>query len=180
VADPDLLLHPVRLRILQAFFGRPELTTADLGTALGDVPPASLYRHVAKLVDGGVLEVVRERRVRGATERTYQFRQDAAFADAASLALMSPDDHRRAFLNFTAGLIASFDRYVGEADPVDLAGDGVSYSMSAAWLDDAEFADLLKSVAQLLQPIYANGPREGRTRRLLASVFMPLDKGQQP
>jgi DNA-binding transcriptional ArsR family regulator len=180
VADLDLLLHPVRLRILQAFFGRSELTTSDLATALGEVPPASLYRHVAKLVDGGVLDVVRERRVRGATERTYQFRQEAARADAASLARMSPDEHRRAFLNFTAGLIACFDDYVGHADPVDMARDGVSYSMSGAWLDDAEFAELLATVAQLLQPIYANGPREGRTRRLLASVFMPLDKGRQP
>lgn len=190
MADLDLLVHPVRLRILQAFFGRPELTTTDLATALGNVPPASLYRHVAKLVDAGVLEVVGERRVRGATERTYQFRQEAARADEASLARMSPDDHRHAFLNFTANLIASFDQYVGHADPVDLPGDGVSYSMSGAWLDDAEFADLLKTIATVLRPIYANAPREGRTRRLLASVFMPLDdtthdtaaaeKGQQP
>jgi DNA-binding transcriptional ArsR family regulator len=180
MADADVLLHPVRLRILQAFFGRPRLTTADLATALGDVPPASLYRHVAKLVDAGVLTVVGERRVRGATERTYQFRPEAALADEASLAKMSPDDHRRAFLNFTAGLIASFDEYVGHADPVDLRRDGVSYSMSAAWLDDAEFTDLLKSIAALLQPIYANGPREGRSRRLLASVFMPLDKHGGP
>ena len=77
----------------------------------------------------------------------------------------------------------AFDQYVSRADPVDLRRDGVSYSMSAAWLDDTEFADLLKSIATLLQPIYANGPREGRTRRLLASVFMPLetlDEGRPP
>jgi DNA-binding transcriptional ArsR family regulator len=180
VADLDLLLHPVRLRILQTFLGRPELTTADLATTLDDVPPASLYRHVAKLVDGGVLVVVGERRVRGATERTYRFRQEAALADEASLARMSPDAHRRAFLNFAAGLITCFDRYTSRAEPIDLPRDGVSYSMSAAWLDDAEFADLLKNIVTLLQPVYANGPRQGRTRRLLASVFMPLDDGQVP
>src|SRR5689334_3941235 len=118
MADPDLLLHPVRLRILQAFFGRPELTTADLATTLGDVPPASPYRHVAKLVDAAVLVVVGERRVRGATERTYRFRQEAALADATTLARMSPDDHRRAFLNFTAGLIACFGRYTSRDEPI--------------------------------------------------------------
>jgi DNA-binding transcriptional ArsR family regulator len=174
VADFELLLHPVRLRILQAFFGRRELTTADLAAAVGDVPPASLYRHVAKLVDAGVLEIVSERRVRGATERTYRFRQEAALADEASLARMTPDEHRRAFLSFAAGLIASFDRYVAASEQVDLRRDGVSYSMSAAWLDDAEFAALLQSIATLLQPIYANQPREGRTRRLLSSAFMPM------
>jgi hypothetical protein len=43
----DLLLHPVRLRIVQAFLGDRALTTGDLRAELPDVPPASLYRHVA-------------------------------------------------------------------------------------------------------------------------------------
>jgi hypothetical protein len=67
----ELLLHPVRLRIVQAFLGRPDLTTAALRDQLPDVPAASLYRQVAMLVDAGVLAVVAERRVRGAVERTY-------------------------------------------------------------------------------------------------------------
>jgi hypothetical protein len=43
------------LRILQAFLGDRALTTTELRTELPDVPAASLYRHVARLVDGGVL-----------------------------------------------------------------------------------------------------------------------------
>ena len=58
MASADLLLHPVRLRIVQAFLGDRALTTAELGTELPDVPPASLYRHVGVLVEGGVLAVV--------------------------------------------------------------------------------------------------------------------------
>jgi DNA-binding transcriptional ArsR family regulator len=64
VTSADLLLHPVRLRILRAFLGDRALTTTELRTELPDVPPASLYRHVARLADGGVLSVVAERRVR--------------------------------------------------------------------------------------------------------------------
>ena len=41
-----LLLHPVRLRIVQAFLGGRRLTTAQLRTALPDVSPATLYRQV--------------------------------------------------------------------------------------------------------------------------------------
>jgi DNA-binding transcriptional ArsR family regulator len=171
----DLLLHPVRLRILQEFFGRARLTTGDLASRLSDVPPASLYRQVAKLVDGGVLAVVDERRVRGTVERVYEFRQDRALAGADDLAAMSADDHRDAFLGFVAGLMASFDRYLAAAgDGVDLRRDGVTYSMSAAWLDDAEFARLLADIAALLAPAYLNTPRAGRSRRLLASALMPM------
>jgi hypothetical protein len=70
----DVLLHPVRLRLIQAFLGDRALTTADLRDELPDVPPASLYRHIARLVDAAVLSVVSERRVRGALERTYVLR----------------------------------------------------------------------------------------------------------
>ena len=55
VATADLLLHPVRLRIVQAFLGDRALTTSDLAAELADVPAASLYRLVARLVDDGAL-----------------------------------------------------------------------------------------------------------------------------
>src|SRR3712207_4096878 len=94
VATGDLLLHPVRLRIVQAFLGERALTTAELGAELDDVPTASLYRHVALLADAGVLTVAEERRVRGAAERRYRLVLEAASADPAG---MSADDHRRGF-----------------------------------------------------------------------------------
>src|SRR3954469_20006775 len=78
LTSADLLLHPVRLRIVQAFLGERALTTAQLREELPDVPPASLYRHIALLVGADVLSVVSERRVRGATERTYTLRLAAA------------------------------------------------------------------------------------------------------
>ena len=63
----DVVLHPVRLlRIVQAFLGDRELTTGELRSELRDVATATLYRQVAAMVDGGVLEVADERRVRGA------------------------------------------------------------------------------------------------------------------
>ncbi|MEE3921886.1 helix-turn-helix domain-containing protein [Micromonospora sp. BRA006-A] len=58
----ELLMHPVRLRIVQAFLGGRTLTTTDLRAELSDVPPATLYRQVATLADHGVLHTVGERR----------------------------------------------------------------------------------------------------------------------
>src|ERR1700761_6113480 len=94
----DLLLHPVRLRIVQAFLGDRALTTGDLRAELPDVAPATLYRHVARLVDAGVLAVVAERRVRAATERTYVLRVPAATIGPDELEHMSAEDHRQAFM----------------------------------------------------------------------------------
>ena len=61
----DLLLHPIRIRIIQALLDGSALTTKQLKLQLTDVPSASLYRHVAMLADAGVLVVTGERPVRG-------------------------------------------------------------------------------------------------------------------
>src|SRR5687767_9335525 len=112
MATADLLLHPVRLRVLQALLDGRALTTAQIGAHLPDVATATLYRHVHTLVEAGVLEVVGEQRVRGAVERTYRLNGPAAELDADALAAMTPDDHRRAFIAFVASLLADFDRYL--------------------------------------------------------------------
>jgi DNA-binding transcriptional ArsR family regulator len=172
VTSADLLLHPVRLRILRAFLGDRALTTSELQTELSDVPVASLYRHVARLVDGGVLTVVAERRVRGALERTYVLRPAAASVSLDEVAKMTPDEHRQMFLAFVAGLIGDFDRYLARGD-IDLLRDGVSYGMSGMWLDDAELRELSRELITTLQPRLANAPKPGRRRWILGTVVLP-------
>jgi hypothetical protein len=172
VTSADLLLHPVRLRIVESFLGDRALTTTQLRTELPDVPAASLNRHVARLVDAGVLAVVAERRVRGALERTYVLRTSAANIGLDEIAKMSPDEHRQVFLAFVAGLIGDFDRYLARGD-IDPLRDGVSFRMAGMWLDDVELMELLRELVGVLQPRLANAPKPGRKRRILGTVLLP-------
>jgi hypothetical protein len=171
MASADLLLHPVRLRIIKAFLGDRALTTSELAAELDDVPPGSVYRHVARLVREEVLQVVAEQRVRGAVERTYMLRTAAAFIAPGELAAMTPADHTRAFMVFIAGVIDHFDRYLatGPAEPEREAG----YRMAAMWLSDEEAAQFVLDLAAVVQPRIANAPRKGRRRRILYSVALP-------
>src|SRR3954451_24255716 len=136
MARGELLLHPIRLRLLQAFLGDRTLTTADLRAELPDVPVATLYRHVSVLADAGVLAVVGERKVRGAAERSYRLDLAAASVDSEDAAAMTAGEHRRAFTTFAASLMADFDRYVTRAAPdggsPNLAADRVGYRQGGA------------------------------------------------
>jgi Helix-turn-helix domain len=173
MTSADLLLHPIRLRIVQAFLGDRALTTSDLRSDLPDVPPASLYRQVARLVDSGVLAAVAERRVRGALERTYVLRTSAATIGMDELAKIGPDDHRQAFIAFVAGLLSDFDRYLARDQEVDLLRDGVSYRLMGLWLADHELTELSGELFAVLQRRLANAPKRGRKRRILATVLLP-------
>jgi len=175
VSTADLLLHPVRLRIVQAFLGDRTLTTTELRAELPDVPAATLYRHVGVLAGAGVLTVVGERRVRGAAERSYRLVTGAASVDAAEAAGMPVEAHRRAFATFVAALLADFDRYADSADGarLDLARDGVGYRQLALWLSDEEFADLVTDLRAVLAARTALGPDGVRRRRIVSQVFLP-------
>ena len=175
MSSAELLLHPIRLRIVQAFLGDRALTTGQLRAELPDVAPASLYRQVARLVEGEVLSVVAERRVRGAVERTYVLRAGAARINTDEVAKMSPEEHLQAFLVFVAGLVGDAERYLARPH-VDPMRDGASYSLTGLWLDDAEFAELARDLYIAVQPRAANAPRAGRTRRILATVVLPADE----
>lgn len=172
VTTVDLLLHPVRLRILQAFLGGRELTTSQLAAELGDLPGGSVYRHVSLLANGGVLQVVSERPVRGAVERTYALRQEGSLLSAADMAAFSRQDHEQSFGIFVAALLSAYQRYLAapDADPIR---DGATYSMNAVWLTDEEYGQFLRDVSALMLPRIALQPGEGRSRRLIASAFLP-------
>jgi hypothetical protein len=168
----DLLLHPVRLRIVQAFLGERALTTSQLSAELSDIPAASLYRQVARLVRAGVLQVLDERRVRGAIERTYVLRLAAAAIRPDEADAMTPGEHRQAFAAFVAGLQAAADRYVTRPD-FDPIKDKATYRLNGMWLDDAEYDAMLADLVRVLAPRLANAPREGRRRRILGYVLLP-------
>ena len=170
----DLLLHPVRMRVVQAFLGQRTLTVADLREELGDVPAASLYRHVGRLADGGVLAVVGERKVRGAAERSYRLAAEQLSPEDA--AAMASDDHRQAFTTFVGLLLGDFDRYLRQAgESPDLARDRVGYRQTAVWVSDDEFDAMLDELAAVLRPRLANRPDGTRRRRLISSVNVPAE-----
>lgn len=177
MASADLLLHPVRLRIVKAFLGDRALTTAQLAAELDDVPAGSLYRHIALLVDSGVLQVVAERRVRGAVERTYTLRLMAAQLLPNEVEAMTADEHAEAFMAFIAGIMSDFDRYLARGKP-DPMRDGVGYRAAAMWLTDEEFREFGRDVARVVAPRLANAPGPDRKRRMLYSVLLP--GGEQP
>ncbi|MHB1802080.1 MAG: helix-turn-helix domain-containing protein [Actinomycetes bacterium] len=172
MASTDLLLHPVRLRIVQAFLGDRALTTTQLAAELDDMPAGSIYRHVALLTKAGVLQVVAQRRVRGAVERTYTLRLAAAQLNPAEIATMTPEEHRHAFMAFVAGLLADFDRYLAAGRP-DPARDGAGYRLAALWLTDAELAEFFRDLAAVVQPRLANPPGASRRRRVVAGDLLP-------
>lgn len=172
----DLILHPIRMRIIQAFLSGGQsrwLTAHDLGQLLTDVPKATLYRHLNRLAEAGLLTVVEERRVRGAVERVYQI------ADVSGLVLgpddlthATPSDHLRYFTTWIMGLLGDAARYLRQ-EQIDPAADGFGYRQIPLYLSDDEMLGLSQALFEAVQPYLDNDAAPGRRRRTLTTVLIP-------
>ncbi len=174
----DLLLHPIRLRIVQALVGDP-MTPLQLKDRLGDVPQATLYRHINQLADGGLLEVVGERPIRGGIERTYRVVTSAVALGGDDLESATAEEHFRYFATFVGTLLADFASYLESGAPA-LSSDRVGYRQVPLWLTDEEFDALAERMATAVQEHLDNRPAPGRRRRLLSTIVMPDDRTGGP
>jgi DNA-binding transcriptional ArsR family regulator len=173
----DVLLHPVRLRIVRAFASAADLTVAELAESLADVPPATLYRHVNKLARSGLIVSVSERAVRGATERRYRLARRSPAE--ATIAGATRADNLRYFISFLAALIDDFSAYLESGDP-DFERDGVGYRQLPLRLSDAEFRRMFKILAQAVAPFAALPPSPKRTPRVFTTIVMPARPRPSP
>jgi DNA-binding transcriptional ArsR family regulator len=174
VDTTELLLHPVRLRMVHAVLdGRP-FTTSQLCARLPDVSQATIYRHLALLAAGGLVEVAGEERVRGAVERSYRLHPARTAMNADKTAAMSTDDHQRGFAAAIAALLAEFNAYLGREDADPLA-DSVSYKQFSLWLSDDEKAAFIEEVTGAIRSRMDQGPAPQRRRHMLSTIFFPTD-----
>ena len=184
------------MRVVLALVGDRQLTTADIAAEMPDVPTATLYRHIAALSKAGVVDVVSERRVRGAVERTFVLRQGAALVDSAAAAEMTTEEKSAAFGVFAASLIAAYDGYLARTDREQIEQEDsplfnateegkveegkvlpeepqlqAGYRALAMYLTEEDIAALAARVREAVVPYLT--PAEGKQRVLFSTVFIP-------
>lgn len=170
----ELVLHPVRLRIIRAMSGGRELTTGELCARTPDVSKVTVYRHVAVLLHAGYLEVAGEQRVRGAVERRYRLAQNRLSIDEDAAAAMSLDDHRRGFAIAMIGLICEFNAYL-DRDGANPSADSVSYRQGTIWASPEDLNQLRRQMLAAMRPLLANAPGPDRLPYHLSPVLFPAE-----
>lgn len=160
------------MRILQCFTGQRPITAQRLHELLPDVPQATLYRHLNKLTEAGLLTIINKRKVRGATEKTFALSEQNMHVLPAELAMLSREEHLRYFSAFLAAVISDFQRYL-QQDQIDLIADGVGYRQVSLYLSDEEFVQLAQNINAAILPAIKNEPAPGRRLRKLTSIVIP-------
>lgn len=167
----DLLLHPVRLRIILATAGR-QVTAQQLADELPDIPQATLYRNINTLAGGGILVVVQERRVRNTVEKTYALADQGLMLTVEDLKNAEPEDYLRLFTQYLGLLLGYYVRYVQKGN-VDFARDNVLFQTFPIYLSHGEAQELGRAIKAALLPFLKNGPSPERRRSIIGLMSVP-------
>ena len=162
----DLIIHPTRLRIIQHLLLHQPCTAKGIAGALPDIPQASLYRHIRRLYDGGVLLVENERQVRGTVERSY------ILTDRLKEGNDSLESARRMVRGVLISLLGDFERYF-DAGGCDPKRDMVLLNTCVLALTDEEFSALLRDWTERLAPLTDNAMTGERKPRRVTIISAP-------
>ena len=167
----DVLLHPVRLRIVTELFANPA-TPKELASLLKDIPQASLYRHIKLLDQAGILDVRSERTVNGAVERTYGVNAGHQRPGRKEQQRITANQHQRYFGIFMASLLDSLKSSTTGKSAQEIEASGLSYNQLVVYLSDKEREQLRSEMSSLITR-FMGKPVKNRRRFTLASIVIP-------
>jgi hypothetical protein len=168
----DVLLHPDRMRIVGEFAFRDALTPAELHEHLRDLPTATLYRHLAKLVEERILAVREVHAKRGTTEKTYALTVNLAL----SIGVLERKPKRLLTVVgvAAAALIRAFTHFIETGDLRRRSADPM-LRFYPLYATDEEFRALGAKIERLIIEAARTGGHspEGRRSRLFFLAALP-------
>lgn len=174
----DIILHPVRFRIIQQLLDGKESTAKQLAMQLKDITQATLYRQLDTLVKSDILKIVEENQIRGTIERVYALNFSAVNLANEDIKELSKEDHLQYFLFFTAQLTKNFEKYL-EKEDIDFERDVVGYRQVALHLSQDQLQDFIAELRALIQKYDSLPPHPKQTKRLISTIILPEMEGYQ-
>ncbi len=172
----SLISHPVRLRIAQLLYGR-QLTTTQIAAAMPDVPKASLYRHVQRLLEGEVITVVETHLVKGIEERVYTTVKSALHLTAEDRQAGIDVDEFADFIRIYGALaVDDMATYVASHPQLDV--NVLAFRDYDFYATDEEFTALRDAIWRLLNEAQARSASHECTARRLLVLSFPAQESQ--
>jgi len=166
------LSDPVKAKLIVEIYEQERATTGQLAGVFSQIPQATLYRHMKKMLIDGVIKVVDEVPVRGTVEKVYAL--DFNFAEI-NKTVMKTNDGKAYFQMATLymlGILGEFKEYA-DRENIDLSGDGTGFSHVPIYATTDELVEALEQIRDIIQPLMSNSYEGGRKLRNLCIITTP-------
>jgi len=167
----EIMLNPVRMRIIQELSTRQNITATELCEKISDVPRTTMYRHIKILIDNKILSVVSEKKIRGSLERTI-----ALNIPEITKHNTVENASQNAF-GFLMCNYAKFHNYFS-GENADPGRDRIFLNNTVLMMSDTEFDQFLTEQRELLLK-YNFAVESGRKARDISIISSPVEENKK-
>ncbi len=164
----EMMLNPVRMRIIQTLAAKQTMTATEICEKISDVPRTTLYRHIKMLLDNEILLVVSEQKIRGSLERTLAINRGEIIKHNTL------DNAAQNAFTFLMNKYVLFQDYFTGENP-NPAKDKLFFNNTILMTTDEEFDQFLAELSSLLRK-YSFEFTEGRKVRDISIISTPEEK----
>lgn len=147
----DILLHPVRMKIVRALMTNRQngLTPLEMAKIIQDVPQATLYRHIQKLADSEIIKVWKEEKVRAVMEKRYMVNIEDASLDPEEWEQYTIDEKLNYYSYYQLALFNQYHMYLQKIEKQNV-NDKATLSMLDLQLNESVFQDFQHELTALM------------------------------
>lgn len=170
----DCITNPVKCKLLLEIHSQGKTTAKHLADIYHDIPQATLYRHLKKMLSDGILQVVEETQVRGTVEKTYALAFPISNSMETMLENNSGELYMQYFMQYIFGFAKQFQEYCQSPD-INIKKDMTGFSLSPLYLSDEELTSLVTSISQIIDTVKDHKPKPGRKLRTIGLIVSPAE-----
>ena len=171
----DCITNPVRCKLLLEIYSRGQATAKHLSDTYNDIPTATLYRHLKKMLTDGILKVVEETQVRGTVEKTYALAFNINKDMEEMLAENSGELYMQYFMQYIMGFAKQFQQYC-QSPNIRIKEDMTGFSLSPLYLSDKELTTLVTDISHIISAAKNKTPGPDRKLRTIGVIVSPAEK----
>ncbi len=171
----DCITNPVRCKLLLEIHSQGKATAKHLSDTYSDIPPATLYRHLKKMLSDGILKVVEETQIRGTVEKTYALAWNVNSEMETMLEKNSGVLYMQYFIQYMIGFAKQFQQYCQSPD-INIRKDMTGFSLSPLYLSDQELTSLVTDISHIISAVKDNKPDHERKLRTIGLIISPENK----
>ena len=169
----DCIVNPVKSQIILSVQRKGECTAKDLLTSQKDIPQATLYRTLNRLVDSGILKVVAENKVRAVTEKVYALNERFLNVNQAIIEQNDGEAYFKLFTNFIITLMKEFQNYA-EKPTINIGKDVSGFSAVPIYATAEEMLEIGNKFKEIIAPYQTrNTSVNEQNMRILATIITP-------
>ncbi|MED3802073.1 helix-turn-helix domain-containing protein [Lysinibacillus xylanilyticus] len=171
----EVLMHPVRMKILQALMHDKEegLSTLEMISIIKDVPQATLYRHIQILMDEDIIKIVKERKVRSVTEKFYALNEGAEKLSQEDWTQLTIKQKLNYVSNYQLALLSQYQNYLNSLDEEERLADLATFSFIDLTLTTNQFMSFESELNDLIIKYYnmADSSKETETKTIAINII---------